>query len=867
MYKQISIKNLKIFKDEQKLKIAPITLLYGENSSGKTSLLKTFDIVHNIFSEQQVKRGKNIGQKDSPFYRNENIQNISAKNIHFYSNQFNKKDINISILLDVITNNQNIKETVLESLKNMAMAADLGRKGIVKYHSSGTRLAGYMHMPLKVNLNIKYFPKKEISKVVEIDVQKKGGKSLINFSRINKEYKKLEGLFDKNKVGYLSPGFNRKLNRPNRFSAVYHRGRPIAEEDYFVDDVFYADYKINIKDKLIWRNIYNNYEKIFSENEKIKSRYKKIKIITKALFDFKDHILKSQKNFSNTKIDYETFAYFVAKYVLSGDIPKIFSSGYKIKNHNFKPRFSSIENIINSLNNKGDCEEIKKIVSKHYKKFNRLTVLGLSEHNVSCPKCGLKYEVDVDVVPKKGKNLQCNLCKNTWYFKAKKKNKFNKKDKLFLREFLLARKISRSNYINGILLKRIIEKKEKNLSNFIKSAELDLSLFNMRFFKTSPDIRFDLIRENGHSSETTFDLISLLSDYICNDLDPMFYEYWVTEKFNLPAFKREPITNILKTCVSEIRNTVNNFVICHPSKTNIDWHVARKTDFPKGVLETIRKARAEETKDDIFKGRAILEKQDEEIRKMAIIKRSKAMKRRILENIDSAKIHADGRNFHSTIISNEKLRLRLNKTLKDLLGLEIKVVTPKFLKEFLKSKEKYKMLRNAQRHGLMYPTGVGRYSRTKYIIIRDLKFKKSFEIHGEEIGKGPSNILPFIAQILSKKPSLTYIIQELENNWHPKYQSAIVQLMANKMKESQKDWGDYLNKNFILETHSELFVLQIQKLVEKGVLNPEDVSINFIKRNKEGNSEIHNLPLNSKGGFEKAWPDGFFNERMEILSS
>ena len=54
MYKQISIINLKIFKDEQKLKIAPITLLYGENSSGKTSLLKTFDIVHNIFSEQEI---------------------------------------------------------------------------------------------------------------------------------------------------------------------------------------------------------------------------------------------------------------------------------------------------------------------------------------------------------------------------------------------------------------------------------------------------------------------------------------------------------------------------------------------------------------------------------------------------------------------------------------------------------------------------------------------------------------------------------------------------------------------------------------------------------------------------------------------
>ena len=73
MYTQISIKNLKVFKEEQKLKIAPITLLYGENSSGKTSILKTFDIIHNIFSEGEVKRGKSIGQKDTPFYRNDNI--------------------------------------------------------------------------------------------------------------------------------------------------------------------------------------------------------------------------------------------------------------------------------------------------------------------------------------------------------------------------------------------------------------------------------------------------------------------------------------------------------------------------------------------------------------------------------------------------------------------------------------------------------------------------------------------------------------------------------------------------------------------------------------------------------------------------
>ena len=75
------------------------------------------------------------------------------------------------------------------------------------------------------------------------------------------------------------------------------------------------------------------------------------------------------------------------------------------------------------------------------------------------------------------------------------------------------------------------------------------------------------------------------------------------------------------------------------------------------------------------------------------------------------------------------------------------------------------------------------------------------------------------------------------------------------------------NKNIILETHSELFILQIQKLIQKGILKKEDVSINYILRTSKGNSEVHYIPLNSQGGFEKPWPGGFFNERMEVLTS
>ena len=120
--------------------------------------------------------------------------------------------------------------------------------------------------------------------------------------------------------------------------------------------------------------------------------------------------------------------------------------------------------------------------------------------------------------------------------------------------------------------------------------------------------------------------------------------------------------------------------------------------------------------------------------------------------------------------------------------------------------------------------------------------------------------MPFLAQILSDRPNLTYLIQELENNWHPKYQAKIIALLVNNLKKSD-------NKYFILETHSELFVLQIKKLVQKGILRPDQVSINFISRSEDGTSLVHHIPVNNQGGFEKPWPGGFFTERMEVITS
>ena len=86
MYNELTVKNIKTFEKEQKLKIAPITLIYGENSSGKTTLLKIFDIVHNIFHSSTIARGnKTAGAINSERGSSEDTKNISARKIHFFS--------------------------------------------------------------------------------------------------------------------------------------------------------------------------------------------------------------------------------------------------------------------------------------------------------------------------------------------------------------------------------------------------------------------------------------------------------------------------------------------------------------------------------------------------------------------------------------------------------------------------------------------------------------------------------------------------------------------------------------------------------------------------------------------------------------
>ena len=840
MYKELTIKNIKTFEEEQKLKIAPLTLLYGENSSGKTTLLKTFDIVHNIFSENEVKRGKNVSQKDSPFYRNQNIQNISSKKIHYYSSKLNKKNIKIEIALDANfpTHTSDLEKYFTDIVKkNVSISSTIGIP--TTYFTSDKDISikktEAFSVPLKILFNIKYYKKKKESKIETIEIKRSDNKSLVTFSRIDKIYKKIT---DPDEVGHKSEKFARMITRPDRYSSVYHRGRPIAEPDYFVDEELYSDYKIKTKENFVWKPYYESYLNIFKDKKEVIFRRKAMELFYKSIERIKSLEFGYLKDF-----DFKCYSYHLLKFIFNEEL-----GSQNLKN--IKKEIEISENHINffMINPKRNKKlEIWKKVTGQYKKtseyISRKWLLEISKE--------LNKDFDIVQGLRGLSENDINTARDNRNDKDYKDllSKYKKKRFLFLESFYCAEIISNTPHINQILISNFLShKKPYSFTNFTKFLKRETEeIFNVRFTKRAANVNWYLVRD-GKRSSTTFGVFRYITEYINNGIGNVFYK----AKDNIgpgftPAYLFNPTQELLNKCSSEIKNVVNNLVICHPNKTDVSWSVPNEADYPKNFLEDLKKIASKDKN-----AKRILKEQDELTRKRHIINQK--------TNYDPHRINSNGSNFDTVISNNDSLRKELNKILKEVLNLELIVTTPKFLKQIIKDKDLYNAFRNAQRRGMMYPTGRGMYSKNKFIMLRDLKFKKSFFIHGEEVGKGPTNIIPFLAQILSNRPNLTYLVQELENNWHPKYQSKIIELIAKVIKRS-------LNKNFILETHSEIFVLQVQKLVQKGILKPSEVSINYISRNDKGNSEVHNIPLNDQGGFEKKWPGGFFTERMEVLTS
>lgn len=123
-----------------------------------------------------------------------------------------------------------------------------------------------------------------------------------------------------------------------------------------------------------------------------------------------------------------------------------------------------------------------------------------------------------------------------------------------------------------------------------------------------------------------------------------------------------------------------------------------------------------------------------------------------------------------------------------------------------------------------------------------------------DVGEGTNQVLPIITQSFMNTEGLT-IIEQAGLHLHPSAHAHVAYRIADAVKES--------GKKFIVESHSENFVLGLRNLVAHKQLNPNDIAIYYIDH--DGEYATATLYEMEKDGSMKDWPTGVFAEDFQLL--
>ena len=135
-----------------------------------------------------------------------------------------------------------------------------------------------------------------------------------------------------------------------------------------------------------------------------------------------------------------------------------------------------------------------------------------------------------------------------------------------------------------------------------------------------------------------------------------------------------------------------------------------------------------------------------------------------------------------------------------------------------------------------------------------------------DVGFGVNQVLPIIVEgvdFLSDNSDKILCVEQPEIHIHPRLQAHLADLMIETTRGEVTRGEGY--KQWIVETHSELLILRLQRRIKEGKINSRDVSVLYVRPQGSDGSTIQQLQLDENGAFIDRWPDGFFDEGFNEL--
>lgn len=176
-----------------------------------------------------------------------------------------------------------------------------------------------------------------------------------------------------------------------------------------------------------------------------------------------------------------------------------------------------------------------------------------------------------------------------------------------------------------------------------------------------------------------------------------------------------------------------------------------------------------------------------------------------------------------------------------------------------------------------YPKGAEQ--RDVEVILRDLRTNTL--VSPSDVGVGISQFIPVLVAARDQSLPIAYIEQP-ELHLHPKQQAMLGDLFAGQTGRlarwyEPREGVQSEERTIVIETHSELLLLRMLRRIRETNspqifgdpqsvprLNSQDLRIYAVESTEEG-TQIRTLPISDSGKFIGAWPEGFFDERIDEI--